>query len=45
MYKISKIPNKKTISTSQFNSESAKHISREKLHSIINELLDEYLSY
>jgi len=46
MYKISKmITNKKKIHLEQLNSETAKHISMEKLYNSINELLDEYVSY
>ena len=46
MYKISKVMiNKKKISPEQLSSETAKRISKEKLHSSINELLDEYVSY
>jgi len=46
MYKISKVMiNKKKISHEQLSSETAKRISKEKLYSSINELLDEYVSY
>jgi len=42
MYKISREINKKKISVQQFGSETAPKISQEKLHKIINELLDEF---
>ena len=45
MYKISNQLNKKKISIDQLSSETAEKISKERLHRIINELLDEYLSF
>lgn len=45
MYKISKNLTKKSISSDRFSSETAPKISSEKLRKIIEELLDEYLSY
>ena len=42
MYKISREINKKKISVEQFSSDTAPKISQEKLHKIINELLDEF---
>lgn len=45
MYKISKNLNKVKIPTTQFSSETATRITKEKLHNSINELLDEYVSY
>lgn len=45
MYKISKTENKQKTLTTQFSSETASKISKEKLHNSINELLDEYVSY
>lgn len=42
MYKIAREPNKKHISVQQFSSETAPKISQEKLHKIINELLDKF---
>ena len=45
MYKISKNISKNRIPLSQFSSETAERISQERLHRIINELLDEFLSY
>ena len=45
MFKISKMESKKMIPVSQFNSETAPKITKEKLENSINELLDEYVSY
>jgi FlaA1/EpsC-like NDP-sugar epimerase len=45
MYKISNVLNKEKISLTEFNSETAKKISKEKLYNSINELLDEYISF
>ncbi len=45
MYRISQTINKRRISTTQFSSETATRISKEKLYKSINELLDEYVSY
>lgn len=46
MYKISKVmTSKKKISFEKLSSETANRISKEKLYSSINELLDEYVSY
>lgn len=45
MYKISKERNRKIIPFTQFSSETATRISKERLHKIIGELLDEYLAY
>ncbi|MEX0764799.1 MAG: polysaccharide biosynthesis protein [Nitrosopumilaceae archaeon] len=45
MYKISKKRNKKNIDFNQFSSKKAPQITSEKLHDIINELLDEYTYY
>ena len=45
MYRIALEKNKKNISPKQFSSETAPRISREQLHTIINELLSEYQSY
>lgn len=42
MYKISREINRKKISVQEFSSETAPKISQEKLHKIINELLDEF---
>lgn len=42
MYKIAREVNKKQISVGQFSSETAPKISQEKLHKIINELLNEF---
>lgn len=42
MYKISREVNKRKVSVEQFSSETAPEISKEKLHKIINELLDEF---
>jgi UDP-N-acetylglucosamine 4,6-dehydratase/5-epimerase len=42
MYKIAREVNKKQISVEQFSSETAQKISQEKLHKIINELLNEF---
>lgn len=42
MYKISKYINKRNIPITQFSSETAPKISQNKLHKIINELLDEF---
>ena len=44
MYKISKTPNKKQLSSKEFSSETASMISKSKLHNTINELIDEYVS-
>jgi len=45
MYKISKIANRKNLSMKEFSSETAPRISQSKLYKIINELIDEYISY
>lgn len=45
MYRISQTINKRRIPTTQFSSETATRISKEKLYKSINELLDEYVSY
>ena len=45
MYKISKTDNRKNLSMKEFSSETAPRISRSKLYKIINELIDEYISY
>ncbi len=45
MYKISKEKSDKKIPIAQFDSKTAKPISKEQLHKTINELLDEYLAY
>ena len=45
MYKISKTENKQKLTTTQFSSETASTIPKEKLYASINELLDEYVSY
>ncbi|MGH2612170.1 MAG: polysaccharide biosynthesis protein [Rhabdochlamydiaceae bacterium] len=45
MYKISKEKNEKNVLFNQFSSQTAKKISQENLDHIINELLDEFLSY
>ena len=44
MYKLSKKQSKNKLSDKQFNSETSKNISQDKLEKIINELMDEYLS-
>jgi FlaA1/EpsC-like NDP-sugar epimerase len=43
MYKISKTPSKKQLSSKEFSSETASRISQSKLHKTINELIDEYV--
>jgi len=43
MYKISKTPSKKQLSSKEFSSETASRISQSKLHKTINELIDEYI--
>jgi FlaA1/EpsC-like NDP-sugar epimerase len=45
MYKISKIENKKPISINELSSETSKKISKKELEKIINELMDEYITY
>lgn len=45
MYQVSKKETKQILPMTQFNSETATRISQIKLHKIINELLDEYVSY
>ena len=45
MYKISKIENKKPVSLNNFNSKTSKKISKKELEKIINELMDEYITY
>ncbi len=45
MYKISKIENKKLVSLNNFNSKTSKKISNKELEKIINELMDEYITY
>ena len=45
MYKISKIENKKLISINELSSETSKKISKKELEKIINELMDEYITY
>lgn len=42
VFKITKNINKKRMPSTQFNSETARKISQKELHSIINELLEEY---
>ena len=44
MYKISKKETSKILPITQFNSDTARRISITKLHEIINELLNEYVS-
>jgi len=45
MYKVSKTPSKKQLSSKEFSSETASRISQSKLHKTINELIDEYVSF
>ena len=45
MYKISKKENKKPIKINDFSSESSKKISKKELAKIINELMDDYITY
>ena len=45
MYKVSKKENKKNIIIDEFSSETAKKISKKELHKIINELMDDYITY
>jgi UDP-N-acetylglucosamine 4,6-dehydratase len=45
MYKISKEKNENNITFDQFSSQTAKRIAQERLYDIINELLDEFMSY
>ena len=45
MYKISKNINKKELKIKEFSSETAQKIKQEKLHEIIGELIDEYITY
>ena len=45
MYKISKKENKKPVSLNNFNSKTSKKISKKELEKIINELMDEYITY
>tara|TARA_Y100001936_G_scaffold121131_1_gene118474 strand:+ start:978 stop:2006 length:1029 start_codon:yes stop_codon:yes gene_type:complete len=45
MYKISKTENKKLVSLNNFNSKTSKKISKKELEKIINELMDEYITY
>ena len=45
MYKISKTENKKPVSLNSFNSKTSKKISKKELEKIINELMDEYITY
>lgn len=44
MYKIARTKSEKKMSVDQFSSETAPKISHERLHKIIDELLDEYTS-
>ena len=45
MYKISKKENQKPILINEFSSETSKKISKKELEKIINELMDEYITY
>ena len=45
MYKVSKKENKKNIVINEFSSETAKKISKKELYKIINELMDDYITY
>lgn len=45
MYKLSKVKSKKQLSFTEFSSETSQRISQERLNKIINELLDEYITY
>mgnify|MGYP001450637517 FL=1 len=45
MYKISKKENKKPVSINNFNSKTSEKISKKELEKIINELIDEYITY
>ena len=45
MYKISKIENKKSVSINELNSETSRKISKKELEKIINELMNEYITY
>jgi len=42
MYKVSKTPNKRKINSKEFNSETAKKISKKQLNLVIDELLKEF---
>lgn len=45
MYKISKKENQKPVLIDEFSSETSKKISKRELEKIINELMDEYITY
>ena len=46
MYKITKTENRmKKIKTEEFSSETAQRITEKRLYKIINELIDDYITY